>query len=73
MKTGWETEIRQFDVTVFVNQDIIWLNISVDETEFVNSFDSKNAFCHIKAADIFAECVVFDEHCHEISSGQKFH
>lgn len=45
----------------------------VDESQFMNCFDRENAFCHVKAGNIFRERVVFDQHSHEITSREELH
>lgn len=43
------------------------------EAKLVDSFDRKCQFSHVKARDVLGEDLVFDEHCHKISTGQKLH
>jgi hypothetical protein len=43
------------------------------EPELVDGVDGQDAFCHVETGDVLAECVVLDQHGHEISTGEKFH
>lgn len=45
----------------------------VNEAKLVDGLDGEDALRHVEASDVFAEGVVFDEHRHEVSSGEKLH
>jgi len=45
----------------------------MDETHFMDRFDSQDQLCHVEARDIFTKGVVLDEHGHEITSREKLH
>ena len=45
----------------------------MNETEFVNGLDSEYALGNIEPGHIFGECVVLDEHGHEVTSGEELH
>ena len=92
-----QTKIGQFDMSLFVNQNVIWLyvsekqlscfacalhhyrdvvlttNLPVDESQFVNTFDSQNHFSCIKSGHRFREIVFLNEQTHQISTRDVFH
>lgn len=41
--------------------------VPMDESEFVDSLDSEDTFCHVEASDVFRKRVVFDQHGHEVT------
>jgi hypothetical protein len=45
----------------------------MDITKIVNRFNRNNTFGHVESGDIFRKNIVFHEHGHQISSGEKFH
>jgi hypothetical protein len=45
----------------------------MDETHFMNSLNSENTFSNIETRYIFGECVVLDEHGHQIASREELH
>jgi len=45
----------------------------MDEAQLVHRFNSESDFGHVEARDIFREDLVFDKHCHEISTRQEVH
>ena len=45
----------------------------MDEPQFMDSLDGEDTFCDVKSRHIFRECVVLDEHGHQITSRQEFH
>lgn len=45
----------------------------MNETKTMNGFDCHHTFCHIEARHIFREGVILDEHCHQVTTREKFH
>ena len=45
----------------------------MDEAQLVDSFYSKDDFCHVKPCDVLGEDFVLDEHSHQITTGQELH
>ena len=43
-------------------------NIPMDEAELVDRFNRKNTLCDVETGDVFGECVILDQHRHEIAS-----
>lgn len=37
-KAGAQTKIGQFDVSIFIDQNIVWLDVTMDETHLVDAF-----------------------------------
>ena len=36
-EAGTETKICQFDVSIAINEDVVWLDVSVNETHLMNA------------------------------------
>lgn len=49
------------------------LDLPMNEAKVVDSLDSENTLCNVETGDIFRECVVLDQHRHEIASRQELH
>lgn len=49
------------------------ITLPVNETKLMDGLDGQDTLCYIKPRYIFRECVVLDEHGHEVSTGKKFH
>jgi hypothetical protein len=45
----------------------------VDEAELVDSLNGECDLGHVEASDVLGEDFIFDEHGHQITSGQKLH
>ena len=45
----------------------------MNEPKLVNSLDGKNTLGDVEPSNILRECVVLDEHRHQISSWQELH
>lgn len=45
----------------------------MNKIEFVNSFDRKNTLGDVESRYIFRECIVLDQHRHEITTREEFH
>ena len=45
----------------------------MDETQFVDGFNGQHTFSNVEPRYVLGEGVVFDQHCHKISSGQELH
>ena len=43
-----EAKTGEFKVTIFVNQDVIWLDITMDEFHIMDAFNSTGQLSHIK-------------------------
>lgn len=88
METGGKAEVREFDVTQRVNEDVIGFNVTMDETKIMHSLNSQDTFGHVELGDVLRESVVFDEpiygqlklyisfwslHSHQVTTGEEFH
>lgn len=47
--------------------------LPVDEPELVDSFDGEDTLCDVESSDILGECIIFDEHRHEVATRQELH
>ena len=45
----------------------------MDEAQFVNGFDRQHTLRHVETRNVLSECVVFDEHGHEIAAREELH
>jgi hypothetical protein len=51
----------------------LYVDLPMDETELVDSFDGKRDLSHVESSDILGKDFVLDKHSHEIASGQELH
>ena len=54
-ESSTKSKISQFDMSVTANQDIIWFDITMDETHFVDGGYGINQFCSVESSQIFPE------------------
>ena len=88
LETSGETKIGQLDVAAPVEQNVVWLDISVlgqprlaeetadepvDEAKLVDRFYRQHALRNVESRHVLGEGVVFDQHRHQVTAGQKFH
>ena len=45
----------------------------VDKAHLVNSLNGEYALCHIETCNVLRESIVFNQHCHEVSTGEELH
>ena len=45
----------------------------MNETKLVNRFNGEDALRDVETGYVFGECVVLDQHGHEVSSRQELH
>jgi hypothetical protein len=45
----------------------------VNEAKVMDCVNGKYTFCNVETRDIFGECVIFDEHGHEVTAREKLH
>lgn len=43
------------------------------ETKLVDCVNGKCTFCNVEPRDILGECVIFNEHGHEVAAREKLH
>ena len=43
-----ESKVCELDVTHFVNQDVVWLNVAVDEAHLVDAVHSADQLADVK-------------------------
>lgn len=70
---GTKPEIREFDVSFSVYQDIVGLDVSVYVVHFVNALDSEDQFGHEEFGLILWKNVFLDEEIHHVSPGKILH
>ncbi len=68
-----ESEISQLDMTVLVQKDIVWLQISVNVVKVVDGFDRKDSLANIESWFLLAQDIFPHKQGHEITSWQKLH
>lgn len=45
----------------------------MDKAKLVDGLYREYALCDVEAGDVFGECIVLDEHSHEIAARQELH
>lgn len=89
MEASRESKIGELDMATTVQKNVIRFDITitkstvipkrvrrilpVDESIFMNSFDSEHDFRNVEPGDVFRKDFILDQHCHEIASRQKLH
>lgn len=68
-----KSKIRELNMAFFINKDIVWLQISMNEVHSMNWFDRKDRLSDVKSTLIFAKNVLPDKECHKVTSGYKIH
>lgn len=68
-----EAKVRQLDVSVLVNEDVVRLDVAVDEAHFVDALNSQCQLGHIEAGQVFREDAHSDEQAHHVSSRDVIH
>ena len=54
-ETGAQTKISQFYVSVLVDQDVVWLDVSMNEPQLVNTFKSARQLSDVESRQRFFE------------------
>lgn len=49
------------------------MNLPMNKSKIMNGLYGQDAFRQIKTSYILRECVVFYEHCHQVSSREELH
>lgn len=65
------TKVGKDDVTICRNENVLWLEISVDDSGAVKSLDSFRQFRHIESSTITTQSTPASELRCQISSGVK--
>lgn len=68
-----QTKVAQLDVAFRVDEDVVRLNVAMNEAQLVNALERQDALGHVEARYVVRECVVLDEHRHQISARQELH
>ena len=50
-ETGAEAKVCEFDMSASVNEDIVWLDVTMDEAQVVNILDSRSQLSNVKPAN----------------------
>lgn len=45
----------------------------MDEAKLMDSVDGKYTFCDVEPSDILGECIIFNEHGHEVPTREELH
>lgn len=72
-KACTEAKVRQLDVPVLVNEDVVRLDVAVDEAHFVDALNSQCQLSHVEAGQVFREDAHSDEQAHHVSSRDVVH
>ena len=48
-------------------------NIPMDEAEIMYSFYSEHAFRNVESRNVLRECIVLDQHCHQVAAREELH
>jgi len=61
MEAGAEAEVRQLDVAVLVDQDVVGFDVAVDEAQVVDTLDGAGELADVEAGERLAEDLELDE------------
>jgi hypothetical protein len=65
-----ETEVGNFDVEVVVEEDVFWLEIPVNNLEFVAVFDARHDLLEKPTSDLFIHAAVRDDVFEQFAAGE---
>ena len=68
-----EPEITEFNVSIFVKEYVIGLDVSVYVVEGVDLFKGQDALCCVEPGLMFSEDIFFYELGHQVSSRKILH
>ena len=54
-----ETEISELDIPVLIENDIFWLQVSVKDVQFMETFESQNYLAYVDPSLIFTETLIW--------------
>jgi hypothetical protein len=60
-------------MSVLVDEDVVGLDIAMNVSELVHSFNSENAFGQVETRNVLREDIVFHEHRHQVAAREEFH
>src|SRR2546421_9637440 len=70
---GGKAEVGELDMASAIQQDIVWLDVSMQEAELVNSLNRHDNLCHVKPRDILREDLILNQHSHKVATRKKLH
>jgi hypothetical protein len=68
-----KTEIRELDMTVLVDQNVVRFYISMNVLQVVNRFYRQNHLRRVKSGLVMAKNVFFDQEVHQVASWYVIH
>lgn len=60
-------------MTITIDEDIIGLDVSVDESERMNALDSASKLSDVESSELLVENTELDEQVHEVTAGNIVH
>jgi hypothetical protein len=63
-----EPKVSKYDVAIGSDKDILWLEVTIDNTRGVQTLDTLNDFCGIKAGTITAKATPACQLCRKITT-----
>ena len=73
MKPGTQSEICQLQVSSLVNQNVVWFDVPVNESQFVNALDRTNKLCDVETGGPFGKPAVLDQQAHHVPAWNVIH
>lgn len=68
-----QTKVRQLDVSIQVDKNVVGLDVAVDEAHLVDALDGQCQLRHVEACQWFGEDAHSDEQAHHVSSRDVVH
>ena len=68
-----QSEVGELDMSTAIKKNVVGLDITMYEPEFVYSLNGQSDLGHVESGDVFGEDLVLDQHGHQVSSRQELH
>lgn len=68
-----ESEVRELEMSLAVDEYVVGLQVPVDEPEFVDGLHGLHELGDVEASLVLREGVPFDEQGHKVSCGEILH
>lgn len=67
-KSSAETKICELDVAIGSNEDVVWLDVTMNESHLVDRFDSTDKFSNVEESEMLRKSSQLDQQTHHITS-----
>ena len=68
-----EAKVRQLEVAVLVDEQVVRLDVAVDKAGLVDRIDREDGLRHVEPRRVLGERVLLDQQRHHVAAGQELH